>query len=42
MQCNNTEREVVDEFMAQGVDRQDIVLGFVPPYARKFSGFAEA
>ncbi len=42
MQCNNTEREVVDEFMAQGVDRQDIVLGFVPPYARHFSGFAVA
>ncbi len=42
MQCNNTEREVVDEFMAQGVDKQDIVLGFVPPYARHFSGFAVA
>ena len=40
MQCNNTEREVVDEFMAQGVDKQDIVLGFVPPYARHLSGFA--
>ena len=42
MQCNNTEREVVDEFMAEGVDSQDIVLGFVPPYARHFSGFAVA
>ena len=42
MQCNNTEREVVDEFMAAGVDRQDIVLGFVPPSARQFSGFAVA
>jgi XisI protein len=42
MQCNNTEREVVDEFMAAGVDRQDIVLGFVPPAARHFSGFASA
>jgi XisI protein len=42
MQCNNTEREVVDEFMAAGVDRQDIVLGFVPPPARHFSGFAVA
>lgn len=40
MQCNNTEWEVVDELMAAGVDRQDIVLGFVPPYARHFSGFA--
>lgn len=42
MQCNNTEREVVDEFMAAGVERQDIVLGFVPPAARHFSGFAVA
>jgi hypothetical protein len=42
MQCNNTEREVVDELMAAGVDRQDIVLGFVPPRARHFSGFAVA
>ena len=30
MQCNNTEWEVVDELMAAGVDRQDIVLGFIP------------
>lgn len=42
MQCNNTEREVVDEFMAAGVDRNDIVLGFVPPAARHFHGFAVA
>jgi hypothetical protein len=42
MQCNNTEREVVDELMAAGVDRNDIVLGFVPPKARHFSGFATA
>lgn len=42
MQCNNTEREVVDELMAHGVDKQDIVLGFVPPNARIFTGFAMA
>jgi XisI protein len=42
MQCNNTEREVVDELMAAGVERSDIVLGFVPPAARHFLGFAEA
>ena len=42
MQCNNTEWEVVDEFMANGVDRQDIVLGFIPPYSRQYSGFAVA
>ncbi len=42
MQCNNTEREVVDELMAAGVERNDIVLGFVSPTARHFSGFAVA
>jgi hypothetical protein len=42
MQCNNTEWEVVDDLMAAGVERQDIVLGFVPPAARHFSGFAVA
>ncbi|MEO0042888.1 MAG: hypothetical protein RL329_2336, partial [Bacteroidota bacterium] len=41
-QCNNTEREVVDELMAMGVEKQDIVLGFLPPYARHLSGFAAA
>ncbi|MEI6411031.1 MAG: XisI protein [Bacteroidota bacterium] len=42
MQCNNTEWEVVDYLMTHGVDRQDIVLGFIPPKARHLSGFAEA
>ena len=42
LQCNNTESEVVDELMAAGVERQDIVLGFVPPYSRQYSGFAVA
>lgn len=42
IQCNNTEREIVDELMANGVDRQDIVLGFLTPQARQFSGFAIA
>jgi hypothetical protein len=42
MQCNNAEREVVDELMAAGVQRQDIVLGFLPPHARQFSGFGVA
>jgi hypothetical protein len=42
IQCNNTEREIVDELMEKGVERQDIVLGFIPPYARIHSGFAVA
>jgi XisI protein len=40
MQCNNTEWEVVDFLMEHGVPRQDIVLGFVAPQARAYSGFA--
>jgi hypothetical protein len=41
-QCNNTDRDVVDELMEQGVEKTDIVLGFQPPYARGFLGFATA
>jgi hypothetical protein len=41
-QRNNTQYEAVDEFMAAGVERNGIVLGFVPPAARHFSGFAVA
>lgn len=42
MQCNNTEWDAVDELMKNGVDRNDIVLGFLTPDARQFSGFAVA
>jgi len=41
-QRNITEREVVDELMERGVAREDIVLGFRPPYARPHTGFAAA
>ncbi len=41
-QRNITEREVVDELMERGVAREDIVLGFRPPYARPYTGFAAA
>ena len=41
-QRNITEREVVDELMERGVAREDIVLGFRPPYARPHTGFAVA
>jgi hypothetical protein len=42
IQCNGTEREIVDEFIAAGVPKNDIVLGFLPPDARHFLGFAVA
>jgi len=42
LQQNWTDQNLVDELIAKGVDRQDIVLGFVPPYARAHTGYAEA
>lgn len=41
-QRNATERDVVDVLMEQGVAREDIVLGFRPPYARPYTGYAAA
>ncbi|NJL76344.1 MAG: XisI protein [Saprospiraceae bacterium] len=40
IQQNNTEILVADELMDLGVEREDIVLGFLPAYARQHSGFA--
>jgi hypothetical protein len=42
LQQNWTDQNLADELIAKGIDRQDIVLGFVPPYARAQSGYAEA
>lgn len=42
IQRNNTEYEVVDFLMERGVPKEDIVLGFHSPYARKFTEFSEA
>jgi XisI protein len=33
-QCNNTDKEVIDELIERGVKHNDIVFGFQPPYAR--------
>ena len=41
-QRNTTEMEVVDVLMEKGIPREDIVLGFRPPYARPHTGFAAA
>jgi XisI protein len=41
-QRNNTDREIVDVLIEQGMERQDIVLGFQPPFARGYMGFAVA
>ncbi len=42
IQANNTDREIADELMALGVQREDIVLGFHKPEVRAKLGFATA
>lgn len=42
LQQNRTDQDLAEELIQKGVTRQDIVLGFVPPYARAHSGFAAA
>lgn len=41
-QRNITERDVLDVLMEKGIPEEDIVLGFRPPYARPYTGFASA
>ncbi|MCF8246512.1 MAG: XisI protein [Saprospiraceae bacterium] len=41
-QRNITEHDAVDVLMERGVAKEDIVLGFRPPFARAYSGFATA
>ncbi len=40
IQCNWTELDVAEELMAKGVERNDIVLGFIPENERKYTGYA--
>lgn len=42
IQENNTELQIADELIDRGVLKSDIVMGFYPPYARAYSGFAVA
>ena len=42
LQQNNTEFYVADELIEKGIAKQDIVLGFIEPQARQYSGFAVA
>jgi hypothetical protein len=39
---NNTDAMIADDLMERGVPQSDIVLGFVAPSARVYSGFAVA
>ncbi len=42
VQQNNTEFDVVEELLSQGIEKQDIVLGFIPPAAREQMNFVAA
>jgi len=41
IQRNYTEHEIVDVLLAAGVPNEDIVLGFVAPYMREATPFAQ-
>jgi len=40
IQQNNTDRRIAYELVEMGVPKEDIVLGFHPPYRRQFTEFA--
>lgn len=40
IQHNGTEIEIGEELAAQGIPKQDIVIGFHSPYKRRFTEFA--
>lgn len=42
VQQNATEKMIGDELVEMGILKSDIVLGFLPAYGRKYTGFAEA
>ena len=42
LQQNNTDVLIADELEERGVLKSDIVLGFVPPNAREYAGYAVA
>ena len=42
IQINNTELDIAQDLVAMGVSKEDIVIGFQPPYLRRYSGYALA
>jgi XisI protein len=42
IQVNNTELDIGQDLVNMGVPKEDIVVGFQPPYMRQFSGYAIA
>jgi len=42
LQVNWTEIDIAAELVEMGVPKEDIVIGFQPPYARPYTGYAVA
>ena len=42
VQLNNTELDIGQDLVERGVVKDDIVIGFQPPYLRAYSGYATA
>ena len=40
IQCNSTDIDIAQELIELGVNKQDIVLGFHPPYMRRYTDYA--
>jgi hypothetical protein len=40
IQWNGTEADIAEELVAAGVPKDDIVLGFQPPFMRQFTEYA--
>lgn len=40
IQINNTELDVGQDLVERGIPKEDIVIGFQPPYLRQYSGYA--
>jgi hypothetical protein len=40
IQWNSTELEIAEELVAAGVPKDDIVIGFQPPFMRQFTEYA--
>ncbi len=40
IQINNTELDIGQDLVERGIPKEDIVIGFQPPYLRQYSGYA--
>jgi uncharacterized protein (DUF927 family) len=40
IQINNTELDIGQDLIKRGIPKEDIVIGFQPPYLRQYSGYA--